>query len=90
MIGSGAGSSGSLLPIIVCARYGYVRLCPWENVPLQDGKKGFQLLPGGVPAEGNPERPVDHLRGSMHGGKNMAAVTLGAGASGGDADAGVL
>ena len=61
-----------------------------QDIPLQDLQEGIQLLRCGVPAEGDPERTVDDLWGCVHGGEHMAAVALGTGASGGDANRSIL
>ena len=63
---------------------------PGENVPPDDLYQGIDLLLGVIPAKGDPEGAVDGLPGDAHGGEHMAPVALGAGGTGGDADAGIL
>ena len=46
----------------------------------------IDLLAGGLPAEGDTEGSVDDLAGEVHGGQHMAAVALGTGGTGGNAD----
>ena len=58
----------------------------WGRSLLFPGKNRFNatnqpvdFLPGGLPAEGNPDGAVDNFRGQMHGGEHMAPVPLGTG-----------
>ena len=50
----------------------------------------LQLLLGGLPTQRDPEGAVHHRGRQPHGLENMAAVALGAGGPGADADARVL
>ena len=64
--------------------------CPGENFVPENGKELVQLLCGGVPAQGDPEGAVHGLFRHLHGGEHMAPVALGAGGTGGHADAVIL
>ena len=63
---------------------------PWQNIGLDFLQKNIQFFLGGFPADGHPERAVNPFRVDLHGFQNMAAVTLGTGGPGADADARVL
>ena len=61
-----------------------------KNLVPEHPQQHVQVFPGILPAQGYPEGAVDDLAPKAHGGQNVAAVTLGAGASCGHADPGVL
>lgn len=61
-----------------------------KNIVFDNFHQCVQFFLGGVPAEGDTEGAVNNLRGQIHGGHHMAAVTLGTGAAGADTDTGIL
>ena len=61
-----------------------------QHLFFQGFQENVDLLFGGVLAEADTECAVDDFGGQVHGGQHMAAVALGAGGTGGDADAVLL
>ena len=52
---------------------------PGKDLLLQCLHKGIQIRFGGIPANGNAERAVNHIRTKSHSGQGVATVSLGAG-----------
>ena len=63
---------------------------PGYDLVSDNGNEQVQIFLGGILADGNPERTVDYVRRQLHGAEHMAAVSLGTGAAGADADTGIL
>ena len=61
-----------------------------QDLFFQGLEKHVDLLAGSLPAEGDTEGSVDDLWGEVHGGQHVAPVALGAGGTGGNADAVLL
>ena len=61
-----------------------------QNVFPDHSHKRIQFCLSSVAAERNPEGAVNDLGIHIHGGQNMAAVALGAGATGTDANSRIL
>ena len=61
-----------------------------KNLVFDDIVQLVQLFLLCIPAQGNPEGGIHLLGIDLHGGEHMAAVSLGAGGAGGDADVMIL